>query len=159
MLFKTTLTKFCTWFDIKLILQWIPEEQNYLAGFYSRMTDADNWSVESKSFNIITNAYRSFPVDRFAITLTKKVNKFNSKYFFTEHPTLMHLQTIGAVIITGIALSISCISSVVRYVVLCKARGTLLIPIRRSLYYCPLIYLDENQMIDFVKQHIVIEVR
>ena len=69
------------------------------------MIDTDNWLVENKSFNIISNAYGTFPADRFANNSTKKANKFNPKYFFDEHPTLKHLQTIGVVTITGLALS------------------------------------------------------
>ena len=74
---------FCTLFNIKLIPQWIPREQNYLADFYSRMNDTDNWSIDSESFNIISNKYGPFSIDRFVNKLKKKVNKFNSRYFLS----------------------------------------------------------------------------
>ena len=41
--------------------------------------------------------------------------------------------------------------------ILCKARGALLVPIWPSSYYWPLIYPAGDQMADFVKQYIVIE--
>ena len=46
---------FCTRFNIKLIPQCIPREQNYLADFYSRMNDTDNWLIDNESFSIISN--------------------------------------------------------------------------------------------------------
>ena len=51
------------------------------ADFESRMNDTDNWSIDNESFNILSNKYGHFFVDRFANNLNKKVAKFNSKYF------------------------------------------------------------------------------
>ena len=67
------------------------------------MNDTDNWSTNNESFNIISNKYGPFSVDRFANNLNKKVSKFNSKYFCPGTSTLTHLQTTGAEIIIGFA--------------------------------------------------------
>ena len=64
---------FCTRFNIELIPQWIQKEQNYLAAFYSRTNDMDNWSIDNESFNIINNKYGPFSVERFANNLKKKI--------------------------------------------------------------------------------------
>ena len=64
---------FCTRFNIELIPQWIQKEQNYLADFYSRTNDMDNWSIDNESFNIINNKYGPFSVERFANNLKKKI--------------------------------------------------------------------------------------
>ena len=149
--------KFCTLFNIKLIHQWISKGQNYLADFYSRMNDTDNCSIDNENFNIISNKYGPFSVDRFANNLNKKVNKFNSKYFcpgtlhvnaFTDEWSRDH---------NWLCPPISCIGSVLRHLILSKARGTLLVPIWPSSYYWPLIYPDGDQMANFVKQYIVTE--
>ena len=58
---------------------------------------------------------------------------------------------IGVEIIIGFAR----LRSVLRHLILCKARGAL--PIRPSSYCWPLIYPDGVQMTDFVKQCIVIK--
>ena len=148
---------FCTRFNIKLIPQWIPREENYLADFYSRMNDTDNWSIDNESFDIINNKYGPFSVDRFANNLNKKVNKFNSKYFcpgtshvnaFTDDWRRDH---------NWLCPPISCIGSVLRHLILCKARGALLVPIWPSSSYWPLYYPNGDRMADFVKQHIEIE--
>ena len=33
----------------------MPREENYLADFYSRMNDTDNWSIDNESFDIAVN--------------------------------------------------------------------------------------------------------
>ena len=139
------------------IPQWIPREQNQLADFYKRMNDTYNWSIDNGSFNIISNKYGPFSVDRFASNLNKKVNKFNSKYFcpgkshvnaFTDDWNRDHNQ---------LCPPISCVDSILRHLILRKATGVVLVPIWSSSYYWPLIYSDGGQMVDFVKQYIVIE--
>ena len=71
-----------TRFNIKLVPQWIPREQNYVADFYSRMNNyIDNWLINNESFNIISNKYGPFFVNRLANNLNKKINKCDSKYF------------------------------------------------------------------------------
>ena len=60
---------FCSKFNIKLILQWIPKEQNELADYYSRIKDTDHWSIDNDSFRLISNLYGPFTVDRFANNL------------------------------------------------------------------------------------------
>ena len=72
---------FCSKFNIKLIPQWIPREQNELADYYSRRKDTDNWSIDNDSFRLINNLCGPFTVDRFANNLNRKLNCFNSKYY------------------------------------------------------------------------------
>ena len=48
---------FCSKFNIKLIPQWIPREQNELADYYTRIKDTDNWSIDNDSFRFINNLY------------------------------------------------------------------------------------------------------
>ena len=44
-----------------------------------------------------------------------------------------------------------------RHLILCKARGAILVPIWPPSNYWPLIYPDRDRMANFVKQNIVIE--
>ena len=107
-------------------------DQNYLADFYGRMNDTDNWSIDNESVNIVSNNYGPFSVGRFANNLNKKINKFNSKYFcpgthqvnaFTDDWSRDH---------NWLCSPISCIGFVLRHLILCKARGALLVPIWTS---------------------------
>ena len=120
------------------------------------MNDTDNWATDNESFNFI-NTDEPFPVDRFASNLNKKVNNFNSKYFY---PGTSHVNAFTNDLSRDhnwLCPPISCIGSVLRHLILCKAIVALLVPIWPSSYYCPLIYSDGDQMTDFVKQYFVIE--
>ena len=71
---------FCSKFNIKLVPQWIPREQNELADYYSRIKDTDNWSIDNDKFTFINNLYGLFTVDRFTNNLNRKLKRFNSKF-------------------------------------------------------------------------------
>ena len=121
------------------------------------MNDTDNWSIDNESFNIISNKYGPFSVDRFANNFDKKVNKFNSKCscWGTSHVNAFTYDWSRDH--NCLCPPISCIGSVLRHLIICKVRGVLLLPIWPSSYYWTLIYLDGDQMADFVKQYIVTE--
>ena len=86
-----------------------------------------------------------------------KVNKFNSKYFC---PTTSHVNAFTddwSRDHNWLCPPILYIGSVLRHLILWKARGALLVPIWPSSYYWPLIYPDGGKMADFVKQCIMTE--
>ena len=63
------LFNFCSKFNVKLIPQWVPRQQDELAYYYSRIKDTDNWSNDNDSFRFINNLYGSFTIDRFVNNL------------------------------------------------------------------------------------------
>ena len=73
--------KFFSAYNIKLIPQWIPCEQNELADHYSRTNDKENWTIDDGSFELICNLYGTFAIDRFADNFNHKVEKFIFKYY------------------------------------------------------------------------------
>ena len=72
---------FCSKFNIKLIPQLIPREQNELADYYTRIKNTDNWSIDNDSFRFINNFFGPFTVDRFANNLNQTLKLFNSKSY------------------------------------------------------------------------------
>ena len=77
---------FCSKFNIKLIPQWIPREQNKLADYYSRIKDTDNWSTDNDSFIDLLTIDR-FTVGRFANNLNRKLKCFNHNIIASGHLT------------------------------------------------------------------------
>ena len=141
---------FCSKSNIKLIPQWITREQNELAYYYSRIKNTDNWSNGNDSFRFINNLCGSFTVDRFADNLNKKLKCFNSKIFC---PGTSHVNAFTDDWSSGLnwlCPPLSSIGSVIRDLKLCKAKGTLLVPVWPSSYFWPLIYPNEKQMADFI---------
>ena len=70
--------------DIKIIPTWIPRAEKFLADFYSKIDDADDWSIDKKSFQKNCNNFANVAIDRFASNSNKKEKKFNSKYYCPE---------------------------------------------------------------------------
>ena len=148
----------CTKLNIKLIPKWIPREENHLADFYSRMNDTDNWSIDDETFKFVEGKFGSFSVDRFANNLNRKTNIFNSKFYC---PGTSHVNAFtddwGGSGKNWLCPPISCLGSVWRHLKLCKAKGTLLLPIWPSSYFWPLIYPNGKNLANFIKDYIVIE--
>ena len=55
---------FCSTYNIKLIHQWIPFEQNELNDHYNRINDTDNWVIYEGSLELVRNFYDPFWIDR-----------------------------------------------------------------------------------------------
>lgn len=130
---------FCLSKNIKLIPQWIPREQNQVADYYSKIKDSDDWSIDNNTFNNINRRFGPFTVDRFASNLNAKCKIFNSKYFC---PGTSHVDTFTSNWKdenNWICPPISCIGSVIRHMELCKAYGTLFVPIWPSSYFWPVL--------------------
>ena len=85
--FKTSLQNIaigvfnsCSAYNIELIPQWIPREQNELVDHHSRIKDTDNWTMDDGCFQFISSLYGPFTIDTFASNFNHKVETLNSKY-------------------------------------------------------------------------------
>jgi len=67
--------------DLIVEPNWIPRDQNFLADYYSKFNDTDDWSIDNNSFRIIENRFGTFTIDRFSSDTNKKVSRFNSKFY------------------------------------------------------------------------------
>ena len=88
--------KLCLCYDIEIFHRWIPREENDIADKISKLSDNDNWSIDSATFNLIRKVFGEFTVDRFADNINSKVRRFNSKYITVPTAkTLTHLLATG----------------------------------------------------------------
>ena len=73
--------------NVILKVNWVPREQNTTADYFSKLTDTDDWSIDSETFDYIQQTFGIFTIDRFADNLNKRVDRFNSKFYCpaTEH--------------------------------------------------------------------------
>ena len=55
--------------------------------YFSKLTDTDDWSIDSEPFAYIPPTFGIFTFDIFADNLNKQVARFNSKFYCadTEH--------------------------------------------------------------------------
>ena len=146
----------CVMNNIKLIPQWVPRDQNTEADYYSRINDTDDWGVDMECFNYISKRFGPFNVDRFADNLNKKVDLFNSKYYCPGTASVDAFTADWKGYNNWICPPISLIAASIRHLELCKAQGTLLIPVWESAYYWPLLYHNGLHLADFIKDYLVV---
>ena len=128
---------FCSAYNIKLIPQRMPREQNELADHYSRINDTDNWTMDDGNFKLISNLCGPFTIDTFADNFNHEVEKFIFKYYF---PGTSHFNAFTANWIdkeNWLCPPVSDIGSVNRYLKFGKAKGILLVSVWRSAYFQP----------------------
>lgn len=150
-IFKTSLLH-----DIKLIPQWIPREQNTLADFYSKIKDTDDWSIDKDTFLYLQSIFGQYTYDRFADSSNRKTVNFNSKYFCPDTSGVNAFTYDWVKENNWICPPVSLIGDVLKHFRICKARGTLLVPVWQSAYYWPLLYPDGLHFAKIVKSHLVV---
>ena len=60
---------------------WVPQEQNQLADYLSKLTDVDDWGISPDFFLWISTLWGPFTVDRFATWYNTKCLRFNSRFW------------------------------------------------------------------------------
>ena len=141
--------------DIKILPQWVPRELNYVADYYSKLKDTDDYSMDEHSFQLINQKYGPFTFDRFADNINTRTSRFNSKFYcpgtcgvdtFTEN---WHGE------INYLCPPVSLITAAIRHLQICKATGVLVVPVWQSSYFWPTLYPDGFAMPTFVKDFTV----
>ena len=125
----------CLKLNINLQPNWIPREKNTIADSYSKHKDTDDWSIDTQSFNDISKRYGPFTIDRFADSKNRKTARFNSKFFCPGTETVNCFTDNWKNENNYLCPPISLIGSTIRHLRLCRASGTLIIPIWPSAYY------------------------
>ena len=152
-----SIFKFCLAYDIRLVPKWVPREKNTVADAISKSSDTDDWSIDNATFAMLNRLYGPFTVDRFADDLNKKVVRFNSKFHCPGTEAVDAFTETWSGDNNWLCPPISLIGSVIRHLALCRASGTLLVPVWPSAYFWVLIYPNGLQMANFVKSYRVVD--
>ena len=143
--------------NVQIVPKWVPREQNQAADEYSKLADSDDWSIDGASFAYISSLFGPFTVDRFADNVNAKLSIFNSKYYCPGTSGVNAFCENWSDHNNWLCPPICLIGSVLKFMALCKARGTLLVPVWPSAYFWPLIYYNGLQMASFVKNFVVVD--
>ena len=135
----------CLEFHISLEVKWIPWELNAKADAISNLTDYDDYTINEAIFQRINLFWGSHTVDRFACSYNAKVPRFNTEIFSDWLcssrcllPRLVHDND-------WICPPVCPLIRAVRHVELCKARGTVILPLWRSSCFWTLFCRDGVQ--------------
>ena len=109
-----------------------------------------------ESYTKINNRFGPFTIDRFADNVNTKVRRFNSRFYCPETENVDAFTEDWARENNWLCPPISLIGCVIRHLRICRAKGTLLIPVWQSAYFWPIIYPDGLHLSNFVKDFIVL---
>ena len=69
--------------DIVIDMEWIPQSDNEVADYLSKIVDFDDWGVKDCYFHSLNSIWGPFTVDCFANSVNAKVPRFYSFFFST----------------------------------------------------------------------------
>lgn len=132
----------CAENHVVVVPVWVPREQNQLADYLSKLTDVDDWGINPDIFLWISTLWGPFTVDRFATWYNTKCLRFNSRFWnpgcegvdaFTQNWQGEN---------NWLVPPPSQIIRVWRHLKLCKAKGTLIIPLWKGALFWPCLCPD-----------------
>ncbi|KAK3095785.1 hypothetical protein FSP39_019082 [Pinctada imbricata] len=127
------------------------------------MVDYEDWRTTPGFFSYISSIWGPFTIDRFASHINTKLPRFNSVFWNpgTEHIDCFSVDWSKEN--NWLVPPVSLIGKCLRYIVECKAKGTLIVPKWPSSYFWPLLFSGQNfkhfilEVLEFHKANQVFE--
>ena len=147
----------CLKYDILIKPTWIPREQNRYADYLSKLSDTDDWTIDNETFQYLVQEFGQPQFDRFSDNLNYKVPHFNSLYHCPNTSGInAFAHDWSNVSLNWLCPPIKLISSTLRHMRLCQARGILLVPQWPSSYFWPLLH-NGTSFAYFIKDYRIID--
>ena len=134
---------FCLRNNISLETQWIPRSQNDQADFISKFVDYDDWSVSNDFFDFVNSLWGPHTIDRFASYLNTKLSRFNSYFWNPGSEAVDAFSQNWCNDNNWLVPPVRLVNRVIRHVLYCKAKATLIVPYWASAPFWPLLF-DRN---------------
>lgn len=118
----------CIQKGINIDIQWIPRQENIKADYISNIIDYEDWGVTKEFFRFMDELWGPHTIDRLANSYNKKLERFNSLFWnpgsenvdcFCQNWSDENNWLVPPVIL---------IIKTIKYLVSCKAKGTLIVP-------------------------------
>ena len=122
----------CLKFHISLEVKWIPRELNVRADALSKLIDHDDYSINEAIFQRIDLFWGPHTVDRFACSYNAKVPRFNTRFFQAGCAAVDAFSQDWGHDNNWICPPVCLLIRVVKHMELCKARGTVILPLWKS---------------------------
>ena len=134
----------CLTHNIELNPKWIPRGQNVKADKLSRVSDCDDWGVQSWVFDLLEKIWGPHTFDRFASYYNRKSENFNSKFWRKGTKGIDAFQQIWKGENNWLVPPVTMISSVSKKIKNEKCNCTLIIPEWKSAPFWPLLFSDKG---------------
>ena len=143
----------CLHNNISLFPHWISRDMNETADFVGKLVDYDDWFVSHEFFKTLDALWGPHSVDRFANDQNTKLSRFNSLFWTSNCESVDTFSQNWADQNNWLVPPIFLISTVIRHLLTCKARGTLVVRAWPSAPFWLLLFASERMthiyVIDF----------
>jgi len=140
----------CLRVGINIDVTWIPRDYNYVADEISKIIDYDDYTINDDIFVFLDDLWGPHTVDRFACHYNRKLPLFNSKFFQAGTSGVNAFSQDWAFANNWLCPPVYLTAKVVTHLKICKAAGTLIVPLWRSAHFWPIICADGVHFSNFV---------
>lgn len=136
-------------------MAWVPRQLNCIADQISKIFDYDDWSVSKAIFSIFDNRWGPHTCDRFADDKNKQIGTFNSQFWCPGTTGVDAFAYNWTNDNNWLVPPIYLIPKVLKHMIHCRARGTLVVPKWHSALFWPCLVDSTGNFhkyfIDFVE--------
>lgn len=126
-------------YQIHIEPSWIPREENQYADYLSRIIDYDDWRLNPIVFSMLDGMFGPHTIDRFADANNTQLIRFNSRYWSPGSEAVDAFTVNWAGENNWLCPPIGLIPRVIRYMQVCRAHGTLIVPMWESAPFWPIL--------------------
>ena len=108
-------------------------------------------------FQFIAHHFGPFTIDRFADNNNSKLKRFNSKFYCPGTENVNAFTEDWSKDNNWLCPPIALVGSTIKHLKLCKASGTLLVPVWRSAYFWPILFPNGIHMASFIKDFKIVK--
>jgi hypothetical protein len=135
---------------ISIDVNWIPRDLNYVADEISKIIDYDDYTINDDIFAFLDHKWGPHTIDRFACHYNSKLLLFNSKVFQPGTSGVNAFCKDWAFANNWLCPPTYLTVRVVNHLKICKAAGTLIVPLWRSAHFWTIICNDGVHFSNFV---------
>ena len=135
---------------ITIDVNWIPRDFNSVAGEISKIIDYNDYTIYDDIFAFLDKSWGPHTVDRLACHYNKKLPLFNSKFFQPGTRGVNAFSQDWAFANSWLCPPTYLTVRVVNHLKVCRAAGTLIVPLWRLAHFWPIICDDGVHFSNFV---------
>ena len=125
----------CATNSISLEMKWIPRDLNTVADCLSRIIDFDDYALNDDIFRMLDVRWGPHSVDRFACNYNTKLARFNSRFYQPGTEAVDAFTQDWKYENNWLVPPVSLIVRAVNHLKLCKAEGSIVVPVWKSSYF------------------------
>ena len=130
----------------------MPREWNQTADAISRKIDTDDWQLNPEAFKSIDDMWGPHTVDCFASAANTQLEHFNSRLAELGSEVVDTFTTDWGGRKQLVVPPLCLVPRMIQHARVCRAMGTLVVPLRQSAPYWPNLWSEEGKFQNFVQQ-------